>query len=152
MFRSLAQTAARLKCGGDVGFAMMRIRRLSELMVNQKLLPLALDLTRQAPRSVLAPLGAYGTVVARMVDKCRAELAGTSGSYHYNCPLDRAFLRFAGIEAEDLQQFVATGAGDEEIAGWIEKNSRVKDMNAIRSWSRRFRFNPVVLMLQFDDW
>jgi len=68
---------------------MTRIQRLSELMANQKLLALALDLTRRAPRGVLAPLGVYGAVVARMVDKCRAELAGTPGSYHYNCPLDR---------------------------------------------------------------
>jgi len=131
---------------------MARIQRLSELMANQKLLALALDLTRRAPRGVLAPLGVYGAVVARMVDKCRAELAGTPGSYHYNCPLDRAFFRFAGIEAEDLQRFVATGVGDEEIASWIEENSRVKDMDRIRSWSRRFRFNPIVLMLQIDDW
>src|SRR5262249_4588559 len=122
------------------------------LMLNQKLLAVALDLSRQAPRSVLAPLGVYGAVVARMVDKCRAELAGTPGSYRYNCPLDRTFLRFAGIEAEDLQKFVATGAGDEEIARWIGENSSVKDMNRIRSWSSRFRFNPIVLMLQIDDW
>jgi len=121
-------------------------------MSNQKLLALALDLARRAPRGVLAPLGPFGAVVARMVDKCRAELAGTPGSYHYNCPLDRAFLRFVGIEAEDLQRFVATGAGDEEIASWIRENSRVKDLDCIRSWSRRFRFNPIVLMLQIDDW
>jgi hypothetical protein len=121
-------------------------------MPNQKLLALALDLTREAPRGVLAPLGVYGAVVGRMVDKCRAELAGTAGAYHYNCPLDRTFFRFSGIKAEDLQKFVATGAGDEEIASWIGENSRVKDRNRIRFWSRRFRFNPIVLILQIDDW
>ena len=32
------------------------------------------------------------------VDKCLAELAGR-GSYHYYCPLDRAFFDFTGIDA-----------------------------------------------------
>jgi Domain of unknown function (DUF5069) len=125
---------------------------LNELMSNQKLLALALNLNRQAPRSLFAPLGDYDAVVARIVDKCRAELAGTAGSYHYNCPLDRSFFHFAGIEAEDLRNFVATGAGDEQIAGWIKENSKVRDQRRIRSWSRRFRFSPMALLLQIDDW
>jgi uncharacterized protein DUF5069 len=121
-------------------------------MSNPKLLALAPNLTFQAPRSVLAPLGAYGAIAARMVDKCRAELVGKLGEYHYNCPLDRVFFRFTGIDAEEFQRFVATGAGDDEVARWIEKNSKVRDLRHVRSWSRRFQFHPIVLILGFDDW
>ena len=121
-------------------------------MSNPKLLALAPDLTVRAPRGALAPLGAYGAIAARMLDKCRAGLVGKSGEYHYNCPMDRVFFRFTGIDAEEFQRFVATGAGDDEVARWIEKNSMVQDRSQIRSWSRRFRFNPIVLILGVDDW
>jgi uncharacterized protein DUF5069 len=121
-------------------------------MLNPNLLALAPDLTVQAPRGALVPLGAYGAIAARMLDKCRAELVAKSGEYHYNCPLDRVFFRFTGIDAEEFQRFVATGAGDDEVARWIEKKSKVHDPGRIRSWSRRFRLNPIVLMLGVDDW
>jgi uncharacterized protein DUF5069 len=121
-------------------------------MSNPKLLALAPDLTLQAPRSALTPLGAYGAIAARMVDKCRAELIGKSGEYLYNCPLDRVFFRFTGIDAEEFQRFVATGAGDDEVARWIERNSKVQDLSRVRSWSQRFRFSPILLMLGIDDW
>src|SRR5690349_13881119 len=64
-----------------------------------RLAALARDLRRQAPRRASAPLGPIPAVAARAVDKCRAELVGQAGAYHYNCPLDRGFFEFAGIDA-----------------------------------------------------
>src|SRR5260370_16873761 len=96
-------------------------------MANERILALARDLTRVAPRSARAPLGSYGVIAARALDKCRAELAGRAGSYHYNCPLDRAFFDFIGIDPAEFEQFVATGASDEEVAGWIAEKSRLHD-------------------------
>ena len=58
----------------------------------EKVRALALDLNRSAPRSPRAALGNFPAVAARLLDKCRAELVGWSGSYHYNCPMDRKFL------------------------------------------------------------
>jgi Domain of unknown function (DUF5069) len=55
-------------------------------MANEKLLQVAPDLTRVAPRSPRAPLGAYGVLAARMLDKCRAELAGKAGDYSFQLP------------------------------------------------------------------
>ena len=78
-------------------------------MVNDRLEALAPDLRRVAPRSAHAPLGPYRIIAARAVDKCRAELAGRAGSYHYNCPLDRTFFDFTGIDAAEFKQFVGTG-------------------------------------------
>jgi hypothetical protein len=121
-------------------------------MANERILALAPDLTRVAPRSARAPLGSYGVIAARALDKCRAELAGRAGSYHYNCSLDRAFFDFTGIDALEFKQFVATGASDEEVARWIAEKSRVHDSGQVALWSRWFRLNPLNWLLDFDDW
>ena len=113
---------------------------------------LAPDLRRVAPRSARAPLGPYGVIAARALDKCRAELAGRAGSYHYNCALDRAFFDFTGVDAGEFKQFVATGASDEEVIRWIAEKSRVYDSRRVAVWSRWFRLNPLNWLLDFDDW
>jgi len=59
----------------------------------------ALDLRKDFPRSPRATLAGY-VVAGRALDKCRAEIAGTAGEYHFNCPLDELFFGFTGIDAE----------------------------------------------------
>jgi len=121
-------------------------------MVNERIQALAPDLTRVAPRSARAPLGPYRAIAARALDKCRAELAGRAGSYHYNCPLDRGFFDFTRIDAAEFKQFVATGASDEEVIGWIAEKSRVHDSRRVALWNQRFRLSPLNWLLDFDDW
>jgi hypothetical protein len=121
-------------------------------MVNERIQALAPDLTRVAPRSARAALGPYRVIAARAVDKCRAELAGRAGSYHYNCSLDRAFFEFTGIDADEFKQFVGTGASDEEIVSWIAEKSRVQDFRRVALWGRRLRLSPLNWLLDFDDW
>jgi hypothetical protein len=121
-------------------------------MVNERIQTLAPDLTRVAPRSARAPLGPHRVIAARALDKCRAELAGRAGPYHYNCPLDRVFFDFTGIDAAEFKRFVATGATDEEVIGWIAGKSRVNDSRRIALWSQWFRLNPLNWVLDFDDW
>lgn len=69
------------------------------------------DLTQRPPRSPRVRLGGY-VILSRMLDKCRALLAGTLGEYRYNCPMDQQWLGFAGIDPEALKQQVAAGKGD----------------------------------------
>jgi hypothetical protein len=121
-------------------------------MANETLLQLAPDLRTQAPRSPRAPLGTYGVLAARMLDKCRAELAGKAGDYHFNCPMDQIFFRFTKIDPSELKEFVATGASDAEVAQWIERNSKVQDPAKIANWARLFRLNPLTFLLDLDDW
>ena len=121
-------------------------------MSNEKVLALAPNPTRYAPRSVRSPLGPYGAIAARALDKCRAEIAGCAGPYHYNCPLDRAFFNFTKIDAAEFKTFVATGANDQEVADWAANKSRVRDARLILLWNLRFRFHPINLILEFDDW
>lgn len=83
---------------------------------------LARDLRKEAPRSADEELGGF-RLAARCIDKCRATLVGWHGEYMYGCPMDQQFLRAAGIGAEELKTYVATGATDEEIANWIEEHA-----------------------------
>jgi hypothetical protein len=93
------------------------------------------DLTQRPPRSPRVRLGGY-VIFPRMLDKCRAMLAGTLGEYHYNCPLDQQWLGFAGIDAEALKQQVASGTGDGEILAWITAHSTTKpNASQIAVWS-----------------
>ena len=47
----------------------------------------AKDLSKVAPTSPRVRTGGYA-ILARMADKGRADIAGTVGEYHFNCPLD----------------------------------------------------------------
>lgn len=98
----------------------------------------AKDLTREYPRSPRETLGGY-VHAARMLDKCRAAVAGSAGDYHYNCPLDRCLLDFTGIEADAFKTFVGTGVDDAAVAEWIRAQSKVKDDGEVIAWNNRMR-------------
>ena len=80
------------------------------------------DLTKQPPRSPRVRLGGY-VILARILDKGRAELAGTAGEYKYNSPMDRHWFRFTGITPEALKAELAKGSGDGEIPAWVQENA-----------------------------
>ena len=75
----------------------------------------------------------------RMLDKCRAVLAETNDEYHYNCPLDRYFFDFTGIDHEEFKDFVATGADDEAVGNWINEHSQVKTQEDVVKWNNKMR-------------
>jgi hypothetical protein len=70
-------------------------------------------------------LGGYA-ILPRLLDKCRAEIAGKSGEFHYDCPLDKHFFAFTGIDARVLKSEVAKGKGDGEILDWIQAKAKIK--------------------------
>jgi hypothetical protein len=93
------------------------------------------DLTKQPPRSPRVRLGGY-VVLPRMLDKCRATIAGKNGEYHYACPLDQRFLEFAGVDPEALKKEAATGKGDGELLEWIHAHAKHKRTEPeIAAWS-----------------
>jgi hypothetical protein len=93
------------------------------------------DLTQRPPRSLRTRLGGYA-LLPRALDKGRAEIAGKSGEYHFNCPLDQRILGFLGIEAEALKAQLADGKGDGEILEWVRSNQTNKRTPAeIEAWS-----------------
>jgi hypothetical protein len=94
-----------------------------------------MNLTQRPPRSPRVRLGGY-VILPRILDKCRAELAGTIGEYRYNCPLDQNFSRFTGIDPDLLKAEVAKGLGDGDILTWVLANAPIKRSEwDIAQWS-----------------
>lgn len=93
------------------------------------------DLTQRPPRSPRVRLGGY-VILPRILDKCRATLAGKNGEYHYNCPMDRRWFDYVGIDADALKAEVATGKGDWEMLQWINARARHRRTEPeIMAWS-----------------
>jgi len=100
---------------------------------------MALDLTKQVPRSPRATLGGF-VIAARGLDKCRATLLGMAGEYkYYPCGLFQMFLDYSGIDAADFQEAVAAGANDAEMDEWVAKHATVQDRAEIIKWNNRMR-------------
>src|ERR1700679_3272723 len=110
--------------------------------INDKVKALAPDLTKGFPHSPHAMLGGY-VLAKRAVDKCRAELAGTVGEYHFDCPLDNIFLGFAGLKGPDLRDFVATGADDHAVGEWIEAHAKKQPKIEIIKWNNDLRYKRI---------
>jgi len=85
-------------------------------------------------------------VAARMLDKCRAVLAGTNGEYHFDCPLDNTFLSCVKIAADAFKAFVATGADDAAVADWILANACEHSPQEIIQWNNDMRDKQISAM------
>ncbi len=83
---------------------------------------MAPDLTIHAPRSARVRLGGY-VILARMLDKCRAQLLSKNGDYHYGCPLDLRWCEFTSIAPPALQAQVAKHRSDGELLTWIQSQT-----------------------------
>jgi hypothetical protein len=93
------------------------------------------DLTQRPPRSPRIRLGGY-VILPRMLDKGRATLAGKAGEFRFNCPLDRHFLDFAGIDPLKLKKQLAQNKSDGEMIEWVNANAKNKRLPfQIAAWS-----------------
>lgn len=124
--------------------------------MDQPLQSLAPDLAKTFPRSPRETLAGY-VVAARTLDKCRAVVAGTNGDYHFDCPLDREFFDFTGIDAAGFKSFVATGADDTAVADWIVEQSKVEDRAEVVRWNNKLRYTrpadmPVEMQVFLEDY
>lgn len=123
---------------------------------NEALKALAPDLSKAFPRGPRAMVGGF-VLAARMLDKCRAELAGTAGEYHFDCPLDNMLLDFAGLNAEAFKTFVATGADDAAVDAWIKQHTTIKNREELVAWNNKMRDTrlsdlPAELQLYMEDY
>ncbi len=81
------------------------------------------DLTQRPPRSPRVRLGGY-VILARILDKGRAALAGKAGDYKFDCSMDRHFFRFTGINPAALKAQLAVGKGDGDILAWVNAHAK----------------------------
>ena len=93
-----------------------------------------MDLRSDYPRSVYVKLGGY-VHLARMIDKCRAKLAGTLGEYIYPCPMDQRLLDFAGISGDDFLGAV-TSKTDQDVVDWFQATATPHTTEEVDNWNR----------------
>jgi hypothetical protein len=92
------------------------------------------DLTQHPPRSVRVRLGGYAHL-PRLLDKARAVAAGKQGGYKYNCPLDRNFFDFTGIDHEAMFAEIKKGQSDTEMLAWVRATTK-RLPSEIFAWSK----------------
>src|ERR1700744_6775536 len=104
-------------------------------MSNMNTQPFFIDLTLRPPRSFRVRLGNY-VILARMLDKGRATLAGKNGEYIYNSPTDQHLVKFLGFDPEAMLKELATGKGDGEMLEWVQAHAKTpRSPWEIEAWS-----------------
>ncbi|SDT96049.1 protein of unknown function [Verrucomicrobium sp. GAS474] len=95
---------------------------------------IAPNLTKQPPHSPRERLAGF-VIARRTLDKCRADLAGMAGEYHYDCPLDRMLFSFKGIDGKQFREAVRKAKSDEEVGSWLVANGKPRTPLEIKEWS-----------------
>lgn len=73
--------------------------------------------------------------LARMIDKCRAVLAGTEGEYIYPCPMDDRLMEFIGITADQFTAAVKANPADEAVACWFTQTAKRHPPAELDQWN-----------------
>ena len=94
-----------------------------------------MDLRTTFPRSMRVRLEGY-VHLARMIDKCRAVLAGTEGEYIYPCPMDDRLMAFAGITAAQFSTAVKQHPSDEGVIQWFREIATPHAQAELEEWNR----------------
>ena len=94
-----------------------------------------MDLRTGFPRSMKVKIAGHAHV-ARMIDKCRAVLAGTEGEYIYPCPMDERLLEFTGITSEQFTAAVSDNPTDEGVAAWFKQVAKPHTPIELEEWNQ----------------
>lgn len=94
-----------------------------------------MDLRKDFPRSMKFKLAGH-VHLARMIDKCRAVLAGTEGEYIYPCPMDERLMEFAGITSAQFTSAVNANPTDEGVAAWFEQTATPHPQEELETWNQ----------------
>ena len=94
-----------------------------------------MDLRTGFPRSMKVKIAGHAHV-ARMIDKCRATLAGTEGEYIYPCPMDERLLEFSGLTSEQFTAAVRANPTDEGVAAWFAQSAKPHRLDQLEEWNQ----------------
>lgn len=94
-----------------------------------------MDLRYTFPRSMRDKLEGY-VHLGRMIDKCRAVLAGTEGDYIYACPMDARLLEFVAVTHSQFTDAVAANPKDEGVARWFRGTAKAHTADEIDQWNQ----------------
>ena len=85
-------------------------------------------------------------MLARVVDKARAKLAGTLGQYEYDGIQNQILSSFLGIDTDDFCSAVKTHSTDDKILKWVKANQIPRSEAQIR------KFNKKISSYGSEDW
>ncbi len=74
--------------------------------------------------------------LARMIDKCRAVLAGTEGEYIYPCPMDDRLMEFADISTDQFTAAVKADPSDDAMAKWFTQVAKSHLPAELEAWNQ----------------
>ncbi|HYK54322.1 MAG TPA: DUF5069 domain-containing protein [Candidatus Eremiobacteraceae bacterium] len=77
-----------------------------------------IDLTNSYPRGPRERIAGV-SMLARTIDKARAQLAGTVGEYIYDCPMDRQLFATLGITGDEFLEVVSRSPDDIAVVAWL---------------------------------
>lgn len=95
---------------------------------------IAKDLSKEAATSPRVRTGGYA-ILARMADKGRADIVGTIGDYHFDCPLDNMLFGFKGVKGADVREVLENGGTNEIVAAWLDSHGDPKTDEEKKAWS-----------------
>ena len=75
--------------------------------------------------------------LARMIDKCRAVLAGTEGEYIYPCPMDERLMEFVGMTSDQFTAAVKANPTDEEVVKWLQQTAIPHQPAELEKWNQQ---------------
>jgi hypothetical protein len=93
-----------------------------------------MDLRKSFPRSMRVKMEGY-VHLARMIDKCRAVLAGMEGEYIYPCPMDERLMKFAGITDKEFTATVKANPSDDAVAKWFTQKANGHPPAELETWN-----------------
>jgi hypothetical protein len=94
-----------------------------------------MDLRKDFPRSMRYKLVGH-VHLARMIDKCRAVLAGTEGEYIYPCPMDERLMDFTGITSDQFTAAVRANPTDEGVVAWLKQEVKPHTPAELEEWNQ----------------
>ncbi|MBH0198243.1 MAG: DUF5069 domain-containing protein [Nitrospira sp.] len=95
-----------------------------------------MDLRTGFPRSMKVKIAGH-VHVARMIDKCRAVLAGTEGEYIYPCPMDERLLEFSALTSDQFTAAVRANPTDEGVAAWFARAAKRHSPAELEEWNQQ---------------
>jgi quercetin dioxygenase-like cupin family protein len=81
----------------------------------------AKDLSVEEPRALGVELDGYAHI-PRMLDKARATLAGTAGSYMFGCPVDHTCMARLGVAPDLVLELAAKHADDRAVLAELRES------------------------------
>lgn len=89
-----------------------------------------IDLTNSYPRGPRERLAGV-SMLARTIDKARAQLAGTLGEYVYDCPMDRQLFATLGIANDEFLEVVSRSPDDIAVVAWLRGRDAIPEGEAL---------------------